>query len=158
MAKQVNLSTYYYNKTYIDNNFANINHTHNEYISSNSLIDELGDILDGMIELAPNQLVLYNIPSAIAQNTANKYFVRSEYSSESFQEYGSIEGKINYVSTYGGNIYYIEANVPVDFELDYLTIGTGSIGSVTRLFDFPSDLTVENKTITVDFNNLTEEY
>lgn len=53
MAKQVNLSTYYYNKTYIDNNFANINHTHNEYISSNSLIDELGTLLDDMIATEP---------------------------------------------------------------------------------------------------------
>lgn len=130
----------------------------NVYLKKSNVIDELGDILDGMIELAPNQLFLYNIPSTIAQNTDNKYFVRSDFSSESFQEYGFIEGKINYFSSYGGSVYYIEANVPVDFELDYLTVGTGSMGSVTRLFDFPSDLTVENKTITVDFNNLTEEY
>lgn len=130
----------------------------NVYLKKSNVIDELGDILDGMIELAPNQFFLYNIPSGIAQNTANKYFVRSEYSSESFQEYGFIEGKLNYFSDYGGSVYYIEANVPVDFELDYLTIGTGSMGSVTRLFTFPSDLTVENKIISIDFNNLTEEY
>lgn len=121
----------------------------NVYLKKADLIDDLGDILDGMIELADIQLTIYNVPSYIMNYTY--YLVMSDFSSESFANYGSIQCEKD------TNNYLLYVMIPFDFELDTLRVTNGGFGSTTRVFTFPSDLTPTNKQISVDFNNLIEQ-
>lgn len=140
MAKSVDLSTYYYNKTYIDNNFANINHTHNEYILSNNLIDELEDILDAMIQ--SESRITVNITSMPVVESQPDSYVTTYIEHISLSNYKTNEIYYDYDITEEGTYNTTEKSI----HSNYFTIENDVLS-----FKMPSDLSFENTVLTITY-------